>query len=147
MTVLLSLHLLTYLLFLLHIIESVDSICRDSVTCNIFMIIQKIYQILKNGKLRSLYNIALLFKCFMTYKTPSSMTKRLQMYRTKKLPDNQCFSFFFFYSSKLRDSFTMVFAQNSSILHWAVYQPIIFPQPWNLTRHFKVVNDKLWLHL
>jgi len=37
------------------------------------------------------------------------------------------FSFFFFFfffrraSSNLRDSFTMVFAQNSSIFHWAVH--------------------------
>ena len=40
----------------------------------------------------------------------------------------KCFSFFFFRraSSKLHDSFTMVFAWNSSILHWAVHQPIAF---------------------
>jgi len=39
-----------------------------------------------------------------------------------------CFSFFFFWraSSNLRDSFMMVFAQNSSIFHWAVHQPIVF---------------------
>ena len=29
-------------------------------------------------------------------------------------------------SSNLHDSFTMVFAQNSSIFHWAVHQPIAF---------------------
>ena len=43
----------------------------------------------------------------------------------------KCFSFFFFFffrraSSNLHDSFTMVFAQNSSIFHWAVHQPIAF---------------------
>ena len=31
-------------------------------------------------------------------------------------------------SSKLRDSFTLVFARNSSILHWALHQPITFAQ-------------------
>jgi len=48
----------------------------------------------------------------------------------------KCFSSFFFFflfvvffrwaTSKLRDSFMMVFAQNSSILHWPVHQPITF---------------------
>ena len=43
----------------------------------------------------------------------------------------KCFSFFFFFffrraSSNLRDSFTIVFAQNSSIFRWAVHQPIAF---------------------
>jgi len=38
----------------------------------------------------------------------------------------------------LRDSFTMVFAQNSSIFHWAVHQPIAFSR-------FEVT--RLWLPL
>jgi len=49
------------------IIESVDPICTD-------MIIQKISQNLKNGKLIliSLYdNVPFIFEYFMTYNTPS----------------------------------------------------------------------------
>ena len=48
----------------------------------------------------------------------------------------KCFSSFFFFfffrraTSKLRDSFMMVFAQNSSILHWAVHSPSLFEVSW-----------------
>ena len=63
----------------------------------------------------------------------------------------KCFSSFFFFfrqaSSKLCDSFTMISPQNSSILHWAVHQPIAFLQLWSLTRHFKLVTEEVWLHL
>jgi len=41
--------------------------------------------------------------------------------------------FFFFFRwacSNLRDSLTMVFAQNSSIFHWAVHLPIAFFKVW-----------------
>ena len=47
------------------------------------------------------------------------------------------FFFFFFFrraSSNLRDSFTMVFAQNSGIFHWAVHQPIAFFSRFEVTR-------------
>jgi len=45
------------------------------------------------------------------------------------------------------DYFTMVFAQNSSILHRTVYQSITFSQCSSLTKQFKPVTEKLWLHL
>ena len=57
------------------------------------------------------------------------------------------FYFFFFFrwaTSKLW-LFTITFAQNSSILHLAVHQPITFSQPWILTRRFKLVTEELWL--
>ena len=86
-----------------HIVESVDSICRDSVDMQ-NMIIQRISQNLKNSQVRSLYNnVSFIFncsliprpsvphvlrvwewdyfECFMTYNTPSS-TKASQKYRT-----------------------------------------------------------------
>ena len=57
------------------------------------------------------------------------------------------FSFFFFFfrqaSSYLRDSFTMVFAQNSNIFHKAVHQPIAFFQVWSLTRRFEPLTEEL----
>ena len=37
----------------------------------------------------------------------------------------------------LRNSFTMVFAQNSSIFHWAVHQPFAFFKVWSHTRRFE----------
>jgi len=40
-----------------------------------------------------------------------------------------------------------VVAQNSSILHRAVHQPIVFFfQLWSLTRWFEPVTKELWLH-
>ena len=61
----------------------------------------------------------------------------------------KCFSFFFFRrtSSNLRESFTMVFAQNSSIFHWAVHQPIAFIQIWSRARRFEPLTEELWLPL
>jgi len=47
----------------------------------------------------------------------------------------------------LRDSFTMVFAQNSSIFHWAVHQPIAFFQVWSHARRLKPLTEELWLPL
>jgi len=58
--------------------------------------------------------------------------------------------FFFFFgqaSSKLHDSFTIVFTQNSSILHRAVHQLVTYSQLWSLTRWFELVTEQLWLHL
>ena len=58
------------------------------------------------------------------------------------------FFFFFFFrraSSNLRESFTMVFAQNGSIFHWAVHQPIPFFQVWSHTRRFELLAEELWL--
>ena len=62
----------------------------------------------------------------------------------------KCFTFFFFFrraSSNLRDSFTMVFAQNSSIFHWAVHRLIAFFQVWSHTRRFERLTEELWLPL
>ena len=61
----------------------------------------------------------------------------------------KCFSFFFFRraSSILHYSSTMVFAQNSSIFHWAVHQPIAFLQVWSHMRRFEPLTDELWLPL
>ena len=62
----------------------------------------------------------------------------------------KCFSFFFFFfffrraSSNLRESFTMVFAQKSSIFHWAVHQPIAFFQVWSHTRRFEPLAEEKW---
>jgi len=55
------------------------------------------------------------------------------------------FSFFFFRraNSKLWDSYTVVFMQNS-ILHWAVHKPIAFSQLKSLTRCFKPVTQELY---
>jgi len=41
----------------------------------------------------------------------------------------------------------MVFAQNSSIFHWAVRQPITFFQVWSHTRRFEPLTEELWLPL
>ena len=61
----------------------------------------------------------------------------------------KCFSFLLFFwraSSKLHDSFAMVFAQNS-IFHWVVHQPIAFFQVWSHTRRFEPLTEELWLPL
>ena len=47
-------------------------------------------------------------------------------------------------SSKLRDSFTVVFTQNNIILHWAVHKPNAFSQHWSLTKHFSLVTEELY---
>jgi len=44
-----------------------------------------------------------------------------------------------------RLSLTMVFTQNSSILHWAVHQPIAFSGLWSLMRHFELVTGEIRL--
>jgi len=81
----------------------------------------------------------------MTNNTPNGMKKHHkstepESYQTAKM-------FLRRPSSKLHDPFTIVFTQNSTILHWAVYQPIAFSQLWSLTRWFKLVTEELWLHL
>ena len=67
----------------------------------------------------------------------------------------KCFSFFFFFffsffffffrraSSNLRDSFTMVFAQNSSIFHRAVHQPIALKSHQEIRTAPQ--HEELWL--
>ena len=65
----------------------------------------------------------------MIYNMPDSAKKHHESTESEGWLTAKIFFFFFFFffrraRSKLRDSFTMVFAQNSSILHWAVHQPI-----------------------
>jgi len=65
--------------------------------------------------------------------------------QSRKPPNGQnvFFSFFRQAISKLHDSFTMVFTQNGSILHWAVHQPITLSQFWSVESH-KVVQTGHW---
>ena len=106
-----------------------------------------VHQNLKNGQVVSLYdNLPFIFECFITYNTPSSTKKQCK----NTEPENRQMAFFFFFfwqaSSNLRDSFTVTFAQNSSILHWAMHQPITLSQLWSLTKWFEPVTEQLWLH-
>jgi len=58
------------------IIESVDSICRDSADAH-YMLIQKISQNLKNNKLISRYNnLPFIFKCSVALKTIMKVPKQ-----------------------------------------------------------------------
>ena len=63
----------------------------------------------------------------MTNNTPSGAKSIAKVPNQKVSRRPKCFSFFFFFfrraSSSLHDSFMMVFAQNSSIFHWAVSAP------------------------
>ena len=129
------------------IIELADSdICRDSADTQYMIIQKRITQNLKNSKL-----YAFITMChpsssvFMTNDMPTGAKKH---HESTKPPSRQMAMFFFFRwaSSKLRDSFTMVFAQTSSISHWAVHQPIAFSLLWSHSRWFKVVTEELWLH-
>ena len=45
------------------------------------------------------------------------------------------------------DSFMMVYAQHSSIFHWAVHQPITFFPCLKSQRWFKPLTEELWLPL
>ena len=61
----------------------------------------------------------------MTKNTPSGAKKHHESTEPESYQTAKMFFFFFFFrraSSNLRDSFTMVFAQNSSIFHWVVHQ-------------------------
>ena len=131
-------------------IISINYYRRDS-TDTQYIIIQKISQNLRNGKLISLYNnlYRSALSVFMMNNTPSG----LKMHRESTEPES-CqmaimffFSFFFFFfrwaTSKLRDSFTIIFVPNSSILLWAVHQHITSSHLWNLTRQFKPVTEEL----
>jgi len=96
------------------------------------MLIQANFSKSPNSKLISRYNtLPFIFECFHDEQHTQWRWKASRKYRTRKSPNGQkCFSFFFLRraSSNLRDSFTMVFARNSSIFHWAVHQPISFFQ-------------------
>jgi len=90
----------------------------------------------------------------MTYNMLVAQKKKWK-YRTRKSPDGQnVFTFYRPASSKLRDSFTMVFAQNSSILYWAVHQPSLFHNfevsrgglNWSL-KNYGFICDAIFLNL
>jgi len=80
----------------------------------------------------------------MTSNTPSGAKKHRESTEPESHQTAKMFSFFFFFfrwaSSNLRDSFTMVFAQNSSIFHWAVHQTIAFFQVWSHTVWHECIN-------
>ena len=84
----------------------------------------------------------------MMYNTPSGAKKHRESTEPENHRTTKMFFFFFFFfffrwaSSNLPDSFTMVFAQNSSIFHWAVHQPIAFFQVWSHTRRFRAAHWK-----
>ena len=69
------------------IIESVDSICRNSADTQ-YVIMQKIFQNLKNSKLINLYNnVSFIFKCFCGEQHNQWYEKASQKYQTIKSPD------------------------------------------------------------
>jgi len=72
-----------------------------------------------NGKLISLYNSVPFSSFFMTNNMASGMKKHYENIEPESRQTAKMFSFFFFSqaSSKLCSSFTIAFAQNSSILH------------------------------
>ena len=82
--------------------------------------------IIKNLKISKVVNLLAFttyhsfLSVFMMNSTPTGPKKALQMYRTRKSVKTFFFlaSFFFRWaSSKLHDSFTMVFTQKSNMLH------------------------------
>ena len=126
------------------IIDSVESICRDT-TYTQYMPIQKNSPNLRNGTLISLYNhIPFIFECFHDQQDSSRRENPSRKYHTRYSQNGQIvflssfFLSFFLLSSFRRASSTspqslmMVFARNSSILHRAVHQPIAFWQPPSL---------------
>ena len=89
----------------------------------------------------------------MTYNTPSSTDKHHESTEPESRQMARMLFFllhllFFFFRrgiSNLRDSFTMVFTQDSSIFHWAVYR--FFLPVWSLMRRFEPLSEELWLPL
>ena len=82
----------------------------------------------------------------MFYSLPPSGAKK---HRESTEPESRQTAKMFFRraSSNLRDSFTMVFAQNSSIFYCAVHQPIAFFHVQCHTRRFEPLTEELWLPL
>jgi len=81
----------------------------------------------------------------MMKNSPSGAKKHRESTEPESHRTAKMFFFFRRASSNLRDSFTMVFAQNSSVFHWAVHQPIVFFQAWSHTRRFEPLTEELWL--
>ena len=87
----------------------------------------------------------------MTNNTPSGKKSITKVLNQKVARWPKCFSFFLhllqWVSSKLHVLFTMVFTQNSSILHWAVHQ--LAHHFFTTLKSYKVVQTgqwELWLH-
>ena len=121
--------------------ESVDSICRDSADTQ-YMLIQTNFS--KSPK--ELTYKPFVNRVFSRRKTPSGAKK---LRESTEPESHQTAKMFFFRraSSNLRDAFSMVFVQNSSIFHWAVHQPIAFFQVWSHRRRFEPLTEELWLPL
>ena len=115
------------------ITESVDSVCRDT-TYTQYMLIQK--NLSKSQKRAFITTYRSSSGVFMTNKTPRIAKNR----RESTTPGTRKTGKLFFFlllsfrraSSTSTQSLMMVIAQNSSILHRAVHQPIAFSQPPSL---------------
>ena len=80
----------------------------------------------------------------MTNNMPSGAMKH---HESAELDSHQMAKMLFFLSSTsdwlVQNSFTMVFEQYSSSLHWAVYHPITVSQLWSLTSQFELFTEEL----
>jgi len=79
----------------------------------------------------------------MTKNTPSGAKKQRESTEPESRQTAKMFHLLLLLLvQQLRDSFTMVFVQNSSIFHWAVHQPIAFFQVWSHTRRFEPLTEE-----
>ena len=114
-------------------IESVDSICRDSVDTQ-YMAIQK------NSQKQLAYKL-FVFECFHDQQDSQWCEKASQKYQTKNSqnwPNVFLSSSFFFFrrtSSILREPLALVYTRNSSVLYGAVHNSIAFLQLRSLARY------------
>ena len=92
----------------------------------------------------------------MTNNTPSGAKKHCKSTEPESCQTAKMFFFFFFFrrgSSSLRDSFTMVFVQNSSIFNWAVHQALAcvrilsLKSGWNHSQNYGFLWDAFFLHV
>ena len=111
---------------------------------------------LKISKTDNLYTVITPYRSssrvFMTNNTPSGAKKHRESTEPESRQTPKMFFLFFIFffrraSSNLLYAFTMVFAQNSSIFHWAVHQPIAFLHVRSHTRRFEPLTEELWLPL
>jgi len=83
----------------------------------------------------------------MTNNTPSGAKKHCESTKPESCQTAKIFFFLLFLRLPQTglnwDSFMMALAQNSSILHWAVHQPVTFHN-WSLMRWFEPVNEELY---
>jgi len=82
----------------------------------------------------------------MTHNMPSSMKMRCKSTESEKLPDDQN-AFLSFFFSKLCESFTMVFAQNSSTRRHHFQKRIRIHTNYLAMKHllFKITELEIWL--